>query len=362
MLAGLAVAGRPLAEDRLAAVTGLDAEAVRGGLRELAAARLLAEDTSGGEYRPRHALLAEAVAAGLLPGERAALHGSMARALAATGDDRAAAEVAGHWQAAGNPAAELPARVAAAEAAERVFGYAEAAAHWQRAIELGQARPGAADAAGIGVPRMYVRAIDTLDWSGAGVRAGRVAEEAYRRFAGHCDPAIAAAVCHRAGRWRATGAPDAGLALIEEALRLFEQAPPSADQAEAWLDYADMFLWSAGGWSEGTLPALNRALKIAEATGATALIPRVLARIAANEFRRGQVEEGFAVLGRGWAMARATDDASALVWLAANESDALLKLAKFAKCRRGGDARTWTRPAGRLAGLVAGHHPGFQRF
>jgi hypothetical protein len=350
VLAGLAVAGRPLAEEPLAAVTGLDAEAVRGGLRELAAGRLLAEDTSGGEYRPRHALLAEAVAAGLLPGERAALHGAIARALAATGDDRVA-EVAGHWQAAGNPAAELPARIAAAEAAERVFGYAEAAAHWQRAIELGQARPGAGggigamgaggavgagDAGGVGVPQgidvpqMYVRAIDTLDWSGAGVRAERVAEEAFRRFAGHCDPATAAAVCHRAGRWRATVAPDAGLALIEEALRLFEQAPPSADQAEAWLDYADMFLWSAGGWSDGTLPAPNRALKVAEATGATALIPRVLARIAASEFRRGQVEEGFAVLGRGWALARANDDASALVWLAANESDALLKLAKFA--------------------------------
>jgi predicted ATPase len=206
VLAGLAVAGRPLAEDPLAAVTGLDAEAVRGGLRELAAARLLAEDTSGGEYRPRHALLAEAVAAGLLPGERAGLHGSMARALAATGDDRGA-EVAGHWQAAGNPAAELPARIAAAEAAERVFGYAEAAAHWQRAIELGQALPGAADEGGTGVPQMYVRAIDTLDWSGAGVRAERVAEEAFRRFAGHCDPATAAAVCHRAGRWRAVGAP-----------------------------------------------------------------------------------------------------------------------------------------------------------
>ena len=61
-----------------------------------------------------------------------------------SGDDRAA-EVAGHWQAAGDPAAELPARIAAAEAAERVFGYAEAAAHWQRAIELGQVLPGGAD-------------------------------------------------------------------------------------------------------------------------------------------------------------------------------------------------------------------------
>jgi DNA-binding CsgD family transcriptional regulator len=315
-------------EGPLAAVTGLDAETVRGGLRELAAARLLAEETSGGEYRPRHALLAEAVAAGLLPGERAALHASMARELAASGG--VTAEVAGHWQAAGNPAAELPARIAAAEVAERVFGYAEAAVHWQRAIELSKGMPGVAGAAGIDVPQMYVGAIDTLDWSGAGERAERLAEEAFRQFAGHADPATAAAVCHRAGRWRATGAPDGGLVLIEEALRLFEQAPPSADQAEAWLDYADMSLWSAGGWSDSVLAALNRALKIAEAANAPALIPRVLARIAVNAFQNGQVEEAFSVLEQAWTLARATEDGSALVWLAARESDALLKLAEFA--------------------------------
>src|SRR5215467_2702164 len=81
VLAGLAVAGRPLDEDQVAAVTGLPAPAVRGGLRELAAARLLAEDAGDGGHRPRHALLAEAVAHGLLPGERAALHERTARAL-----------------------------------------------------------------------------------------------------------------------------------------------------------------------------------------------------------------------------------------------------------------------------------------
>jgi hypothetical protein len=69
------------------------------------------------------------------------LHERTARALAAAGDQGLAAEVAGHWQAAGRPAEELPARVAAAQAAEQVFGYAEAAAHWQRAIELCQAQP-----------------------------------------------------------------------------------------------------------------------------------------------------------------------------------------------------------------------------
>ena len=94
------------------------------------------------------------------------LHERTARALAAAGDEMLAAEVARHWAAAGRAAEELPARVAAAGAAERVFGYAEAAVHWQRAIELCQAAPDAASAAraaGIDVPRLYVRAIDALE-------------------------------------------------------------------------------------------------------------------------------------------------------------------------------------------------------
>jgi hypothetical protein len=86
-----------------------------------------------------------------------------------------AAEVAAHWAAAGRAAEELPARVAAAGAAGRVFGYAEAAVHLQRVIELCDAMPGAA---GVDVPRMYVRAIDALDLSGDNVRARAVAEEA----------------------------------------------------------------------------------------------------------------------------------------------------------------------------------------
>src|SRR5580693_8958987 len=207
VLAGLAVAGRPLGEDLLAAVTGLEAGTVRRGLRELAAAQLLAEDTTGGGHRPRHALLGEAVAAGLLPGERAVLHERAARALA--GDPALAAEVARHWQAADRPAEELPARAAAAEAAERVCGCAQAAVHLQRAIELSEAGPDAAAVALIDVPRLSVRAIDALYRAGDSVRAGLVAEEAYRKFAGHGDPATAAVVCHRAAVVRAKDAPAA---------------------------------------------------------------------------------------------------------------------------------------------------------
>ena len=349
VLAGLAVAARPLDEDLLGAVTGLDAEAVRGGLRELAAARLLAEDTAA--HRPRHALLGQAVAGGLLPGERAALHERTARALAAAGDETLAAEVAGHWAAAGRPAEELPARVAAARAAERVFGYEEAALHWQRAIELCQGQSGAASAAGISVPRMYVQAIDALYVSGDGERAAVAAEEAYRRFADHPDPATAAVIRHRTAFHRAIDAPTAGLPLMEDALRLYEQAPLSADHAMARFDYADMFLSSGLGQNRASVQTvLNRALEIAEAAGATALIALVLARLADNAFLRGQVEEGFAVLERGWGLARASGDGPALVRLAVSESDALLKLAEF---RRAADiALSGLEPA-RRAGLQA---------
>jgi DNA-binding CsgD family transcriptional regulator/tetratricopeptide (TPR) repeat protein len=326
VLAGLAVAGRPLGEDLLAAVTGLHTHAVRRGLRELTAARLLAGDTADGGHRPRHALLAEAVADGLLPGERAVLHERTARALAA--DPALAAEAAGHWQAAGKPAEELPARAAAAKAAERVFGYAEAAAHRRRAIELCQSYPEVAAAAGIDVPRLYVRAIDALFNSGDSERAGVVAEEAYRRFAGHPDPATAAVVRHCAAYFR-TNDTAAACQLMEEALRLFEQAPPSFDHADALLDYATIFLLYVERRPQASLAALHRALEIAETAGATAMIPRILSATAFCTFVRGQVDEGFAILERGWALARASRDGPALVWLAVNESYSLLKLARF---------------------------------
>ena len=329
VLAGLAVAGRPVGEDVLTAVTGLEAGAVRRGLRELAAARLLAEDVSGGGHRPRHALLGEAVAAGLLPGERAVLHERAARALAATGDRALATEVAGHWQAAGRPAEELPARIAAAEAAERVFGHAQAAAHWHRAVELSQAQPGAV-AAGIDVPRLSVRAIDAFFRAGDRVNAGLVAEEAYRRFAGHPDPATAAVICHRAAVVRVKDAPrSSGLPLMEQALRLFELAPPSFEHADALLNYVTIFLLYAEDRLQAGRVALDRALEIAEAAGATALIPRTLSVIAFTAFVRGQVADGLAALEQGWAIARAARDGPGLVWLAVNEGGALLKLAQF---------------------------------
>src|SRR5262249_60218292 len=122
-------------------------------------ARWRAGTAGRGGTRPRHALRAEAVAAGLRPGERVVLHERTARLLEEMGGDALTAEAASHWAEAGRPSEELSARLLAAVAAERMFGYAEAAAHWEPAIELAQGLPGAARPADAGRPRGSLRAI-----------------------------------------------------------------------------------------------------------------------------------------------------------------------------------------------------------
>jgi hypothetical protein len=68
----------------LAAVAGLDEQALLAGLREAVDQQLLLPDPGGGgSYVFRHALVAEAVYAELLAGERVRLHTALAGALEA---------------------------------------------------------------------------------------------------------------------------------------------------------------------------------------------------------------------------------------------------------------------------------------
>ena len=86
----------------------------------------------------RHALLAEAVHAELLPGERVRLHAALAGALEAGLEGGApasrAARLAYHWAAAGDQPRALTASLAAAAAAEGVYAFAEARLRLERVL------------------------------------------------------------------------------------------------------------------------------------------------------------------------------------------------------------------------------------
>jgi predicted ATPase len=151
-----AVVERPVSLALLDATTALPARDVLEGAREAVAQQILvthADDT----YAFRHALVGEAVYEDLLPGERTALHARLAEALerdpAPNADPTGIAEVAGHWYAARDLPRALAAAVAAALAAHRVFAYTEALRQFERALEVWDRVPGAADRAGDGARR-----------------------------------------------------------------------------------------------------------------------------------------------------------------------------------------------------------------
>jgi DNA-binding CsgD family transcriptional regulator len=329
VLTALAVAGRPLPDGMLCEVTGLNQRSVVAAVRELNAARLLAAPADAG-HQLRHALLTEAVAADLLPGERISLHERLARALETAGGATLGAEAAGHWAAAGRNSEELQARLTAAKAAEQVFAYADAAGHWRRAIELCQSEPDADLGGGADLAHLYLRAVDALEAAGEGLQAGAVAEEAYRRFADHPDRATAALIHLRAACMRALDSPTAGRPLIEAALRLYEGTAPSAEHSMAWYWYAALFLQEAP--PAEVLAALDRSLEIAEAAAAATLMPRILSGLAHQSFLRGEVEEGFRLLAK--ARNLPDQDAWSVGTLAVFESDALLKVGKLEEATR----------------------------
>ena len=122
----------------------------REALRAAVDEDVLVADPAPSSFRFRHALLAEAVYATLLPGEREDVHARLATALAAdpalAGTASAAAELAHHWTVAGRWPEALAASVAAARDAEAVSGLAEALRHLEHALDLWERVPGRARA------------------------------------------------------------------------------------------------------------------------------------------------------------------------------------------------------------------------
>ena len=125
------------------------------------------------------------------------------------------------------------------------------------------------------------------------------------------------------------GRPDSsddGLALIKQALRLFEQAPPSVDQAEAWYYYAMLF---GETQPDVFISAAERALDIAETVKATSLTSRTLSLLTLGSFNEGRIQDGFRLIHRARALATRSGDADAALSVAVFEGSALQSVGRF---------------------------------
>lgn len=321
-------AGSRIDDELLVAVADLPAPVVREALREIIERRILVP--AGGAADPhyvfQHALLQEVIHGELFPGERARLHAGYAAALEARVAARAvgrptagpaptAAELAYHWDAAGDDRRALAATIEAGRDAELGYAYLEAHRRYLRALELWDRVAAAGDIRSVGdrlVDRLgyrpadriwiLVRAAETAGLIGeyrAAVDLGRLALAAVDPRA---DPGQAAAL-HERQRWYLWEAGDreAAAAAVAEAERLIGTDPPSATRARILAHHAGILMLS-GRFAE-SVPIAENAIEVARSVGSASDEALALGILGWDLALLGRVDEGIERLRAGLAIA-----------------------------------------------------------
>jgi DNA-binding CsgD family transcriptional regulator/tetratricopeptide (TPR) repeat protein len=320
-----AAAGRDVAYPLLRATAELPERKLRESLRRAVEQGILVVDRASGRFRFRHALLAEAIYATILPGEREELHARLAGELASS-EGAASAELAPHWAAAGRAAEALAASVDAAREAEALFGLAEALAHLERAVALWDAVPAAPELTELDLARLCSWAAEVASQTGAAPRAVEFMQHAIE-LVGHEDPVRVALLLDRLGRYlHECGRTHAGLAAFERAVELVPAQPPSPERAQALaaLGTGLMLAWRY----DESLAICEQALALARAVGAQHAELQALMGLGTDLAYLGRSEEGLVRLRQALRLAEQNRDPLALQRAYVLLTDALTMLGR----------------------------------
>jgi DNA-binding CsgD family transcriptional regulator/tetratricopeptide (TPR) repeat protein len=329
-----AAAGRDVGYPLLRASAELPQHTVGASLRQAVEHGVLVADQAGGSFRFRHALLAEAIYATILPGEREELHARLADQLARSGA-AAPAELAPHWAAAGRTTEAFVASLEAARQAEAVFGLAEAFAHLERALALWEAVPDAAGLAGLDHAELCSWAAELASQTGASPHAVERTQHAIE-LVGESDPLRAALLYQRLGRYLfESGSGDTYLAAIERAVELVPAQPPSAERARALAALGNglLLVWR----HDESLAICEQALELASMVGANDVEVRVLTTLGSNLAYLGRADEGLARLNQALEVAQRTRDPLDLQRAYVSLTDVLTMLGRPAESARVGE-------------------------
>ncbi|WP_344296102.1 hypothetical protein, partial [Streptomyces synnematoformans] len=234
-----AEAGSTVEFGLLLAVAGQGEEELIEALRPAVDAGILlpaAEGPGADSYRFRHALLREATADDLLPGERSRLNRRYAEALAAdpalVRPEEHAARLASHWYHARDAARALPAALKAADEAGMRHAFAEQLALLERAIELWDE-----------APAEQLRELPTARYAES-YPLCRCVDQPHLHFIDLLAEATVAA--------RLDDAHEQARALIRRALELLDETAEPERAAWFWLERQWQVVGSGGGdgWAE----------------------------------------------------------------------------------------------------------------
>jgi len=290
----IAVAQR--ADDRLLEeVTGLEPAALQEALREAVANHIVAVD-SDGRYRFRHALLREVVRDDLLPGERSGLDLGLARALEARAEREGlgvylAIAIAHHYDAAGDQPAALRSAVRAADEAERVHAYRQAAHLLERAVELVERVRDAEALAGADRAELLARTAEDHRLDGDTTRQEAFARAALDLLDEREQPHRAARVLELLAdaQWH-LGHGEQGIATSEHGLSLLPADEVSSERA--WLLARQAKRLMLRGELSAAVTAARQVLELSRALGDRRVRAEGLDTLGVALMGLGSVEEG----------------------------------------------------------------------
>jgi DNA-binding CsgD family transcriptional regulator/tetratricopeptide (TPR) repeat protein len=291
--------GQRLDDELLGEVTGLEIAALHEALRDAVANHIVAVGAEG-RYLFRHALLREVVHDDLLPGERAALDLRLARALEARAERAGlgvylAAAIAHHYASAGDQPAALRASVRAADAAESVHAYGQAADLLERAVGLFDRVADPEAVAGADRTELLARAAEARQLDGDTVRQEALAGAALALIDERADPRRAVRVLEtlQHAQWHLSRADEA-VATAEHALALLPPGEISRERGSLLNIRATRLMLR--GKHTSAVTAAREALEVAEALGDLNLRGRALNALGSSQMMLGEVDEGAALL------------------------------------------------------------------
>jgi DNA-binding CsgD family transcriptional regulator/tetratricopeptide (TPR) repeat protein len=320
----------------------------------------------------RHELIAEAIAADLLPATLRRYHAGLAAALTGASEPQPAAAMAHHMAAHELSQAESAA-LDAATVAESLDAGADALAHYECALGLYEiVRPDGPVAA---VSDLYIRAAEAAFAAGDAVRAGSYAEAAAANLDDFHERPALGLVMDQLGRYRrASGDHDGSLAAHRRAVELVPSEPTAArarvlaslahfrmlegvfseakryaqeavevatavgEEARSELLHATCTLAVADAWGEDPEPAvwkLRQTRDEAAELGHLDDLFRVYANLTTVLDLLGRREEAIAIAFEGIAEAERAGQATVYGnFLRANAADSLFFLGRWSECRR----------------------------
>jgi DNA-binding CsgD family transcriptional regulator len=293
-----AAAGRSVTHGLLAEVAGLPEEALIPALREAVAHHVLVQQQSGDSYAFRHALMREAIYEDLLPGERGALHVRLAEALArnpslSDGGIGVAAELAHHWYRAHDVPRAFEASVEAGVEAERMRAPAEAARHYERAIELWDRVDDPEERSGTTLLELLRRAAERSFLAARADRAAALARRALGLVDAETDPVTAGLLRERLGRYLWIGGRDAeAFEEYSEAVRMLPTMSPTPERARVLAAKAQVQVLMLLGRLSESRELAREAIDLARQVGARAVEAHALTTLGTDNAALGLRGEG----------------------------------------------------------------------